>query len=785
MLFSHAWPRPVGRAAHGVRWHVFVPALVVLTLARSAHAQVGGDATPPPGDSVAPRAGDDAATSSGDIAPPQADDPAPPPATPDPASAPLPAEPAPPQAGAVPDGRDGASAVYGHEIIVTSAARRDEPVFQSPRAVSIVGRADVQDRVSRTTPEALLEEVGVFVQRTNHGGGAPIIRGQLGNRVLLLVDGIRLNNSSFRQGPNQYLNTVDPLAVERLEVVRGPGSALYGSDAIGGLINVVTERPRITGEGAYGSVRVVGASMDRSAQLGGQVGWAGDGVGGHVSASVRRFGDLRGGDGYRQPFTGYEQWSATGAGTIEVKPGQQLTVSAQADVQSDVPRSDRSFPLDFRLFSAQERQLGYARYRIAHAGPFRQATATVSYGRQRELQTRYRVTRDARTEDDVAVATLGVQLDAELDVAGALVTGAELYVDRFAMSAASGRLTGALTADRTAMRYPEGVGYLTTAVFAHHELALAPRWKLFSELRLGVIRIQLPTDDRLLQLFPDDNLPVLASATDVVPVYAAGLHARWEATPWAALSAGAMLGFRAPNIDDYARSGVEGPGYQIPARNLDPERALAGEIGVKLAPGGADISATYAYTVIDDAIARRVTSLGDITTIDGLRVLQSGNADSARYHSVELAAAAPIWRRLSAFGTFSWTRGEQRTSDPVAMTTTTEPTTKTPPPFGTFGLRWAAPARRWFGEGLLRYALDQERLSELDRGDPRICPDVPGVCRGTPGWAVFAVRAGVRIASRLRVTLALENLTDANYRYHASGIQGAGFGVSGLVEGSL
>jgi hemoglobin/transferrin/lactoferrin receptor protein len=678
------------------------------------------------------------------------------------------------------------TATAGEEVIViTSAARHGEPVFNSPRAVSVVDRADLQDRASRTTPEALLEEVGVFVQRTNHGGGSPIIRGQFGNRVLLLVDGIRLNNSSFRQGTNQYLNTIDPLAVDRLEVVRGPGSALYGSDAIGGLVNVITERPRLTGEGAYGAVRAISASMDRSAQLALQAGWAGDDAGAVVTASYRMFGDLRGGDGYLQPFTGYEQWSATGAGTIKIKPGHQLSVSLQGDVQSGVPRTDRSFPLDFRLFSDQERQLGYVRYSLARLGPFRDAAATVSYARQRELQTRFRVGRDSREQDDVAVGTLGVQVGGELDVAGLLVTGAELYMDQYTLDAASGGLTGALTADPTAMRYPRGVGQLSTAVFAHHELALAPQWKLLSELRVGLIRIKLPEDDRLVQLFPGENPPVLPAATDVVPVYAASLHARWELTPWAAVSAGTLLGFRAPNIDDYARSGAEGPGYQIPSRSLDPERALSGELGIKLAPRGADISATYAYTVIDDAIAREVTSLGDLTTIDGLRVLQSANTDSARFHTVELAAMAPIWQRLSAFGTLAWTHGEQTVSDPVAMTTTTEPTAKTPPVFGTVGLRWNAPARRWFGEGLVRYAGDQERLSELDIGDPRVCPAVPGECRGTQGWAVFVVRAGAKIGSRLRATLALENLTDVSYRYHASGIQGPGLGVSAMVEGTL
>jgi len=770
-------PAHLGPAAPNQRgWRsLIVPFLLVLGFAEVAHAQA------PTGDGPDVPAGAEA----------QAPDPASPPAAlsaPPTGDAPAPEPASPPAVAAQPDG-DPANIpleLPGFEIVIT-ASHHDEPAFQSPRAVSIVGRQDMDERASRSTPEALLEETGVFVQRTNHGGGSPIIRGQFGNRILLLVDGIRLNNSTFRQGTNQYLNTVDPLVVDRIEVVRGPGSALYGSDAIGGLVNVLTERPRLGGGGAYGSARLASASMDQSAQLGLRLGWAGERTGAFASVSVRHFGDLRASGGYLQRFTGYDEWGATGSGLVELRPGHQLTLSVQAHSQRDVPRSDRSFPLDFRVFSVQNRQLAYARYTADKLGPFDQATATLSYGRQRELQTRYQVDRDARVADELIAGTLGVLASGELEAAGPLVVGAELYMDQLDLAATSGTLTGAVAADPSALRYPKGISHLSTAAFAHHELGLSGSWKLVSEARLGLIRIRVPDDNRLVLLFPDDNLPVLPAVRDLVPVYAGGLHARWEAAPWAAVSAGAMLGFRSPNVDDYARSGVEGPAYQIPARSLDPERALSGEIGVKLVPGRVDVSATYAYTIIDDAIARQVSSLGGgtITMIDGQRILESGNTDSARYHSVELAGTAPVWRRLSAFGTFAWTRGEQIVSDPVAMTTVREPASKTPPPFGTLGLRWSAPGGRWFGEGLLRYAFDQSRLSDLDRNDPRICPEVPGTCRGTPGWAVLAARAGARISSHLRVTVAVENLTDASYRYHASGIQSAGLGVTGLVEGEL
>src|SRR6266850_634308 len=118
-------------------------------------------------------------------------------------------------------GNDAAADLSMFEATVT-ASRRREVVIESPRAVSVLHRDEMDRRLTRTTPEALIEEPGVFVQRTNYGGGAPFVRGQFGNRILLLVDGIRLNNSTFRAGPNQYLNTVDRCSPSASRWCAGP-----------------------------------------------------------------------------------------------------------------------------------------------------------------------------------------------------------------------------------------------------------------------------------------------------------------------------------------------------------------------------------------------------------------------------------------------------------------------------------------------------------------------------------------------------------------------------------
>ena len=140
------------------------------------------------------------------------------------------------------------------KVRAVTGARHDQRLIDSPRQIGVVTAEDIRRRNYRSTPDALSDIVGVFVQETNDGGGSPIIRGLVGNQILILVDGIRLNNGAYRLGPNQYLNTIDLNQIERIEVVRGAGSVLYGSDALGGVVNIITRAAgRDDGTGAVGT----------------------------------------------------------------------------------------------------------------------------------------------------------------------------------------------------------------------------------------------------------------------------------------------------------------------------------------------------------------------------------------------------------------------------------------------------------------------------------------------------------------------------------------------------
>ena len=161
----------------------------------------------------------------------------------------------------------------------------------------------------RSAPEALQLTPGVFVQKTNHGGGSPIIRGLTGNQTLLLIDGIRLSNATYRYGPNQYLNTIDILGVEKIEVLRGSGSVQYGSDALGGTVQVFT-RDVVTSDKPLWNgtllTRIASHNMEQS--LHGDLSYSTGKAAFRAGVTGRNFGDIVGGDttGKQSP-TGYQE----------------------------------------------------------------------------------------------------------------------------------------------------------------------------------------------------------------------------------------------------------------------------------------------------------------------------------------------------------------------------------------------------------------------------------------------------------------------------------------------
>lgn len=225
------------------------------------------------------------------------------------------------------------------EEVVVTANRIGTLRMNTPEAISVIDHQSIQNDQLRSASEALMLTPGVFVQKTNHGGGSPFVRGLTGNQTLLLVDGIRLSNATTRYGPNQYFNTIDLFSVEKIEVLHGNGSVQYGSDAMGGTVQAFSHQLEYQQKPAWGSsllTRIATQGMEQT--LHGDLNFSQEKLALRAGVTWRNFGDLVGGDTTgRQSPTGYGELDFDLKGKMRISPASDLTLAFQRVHQREVP----------------------------------------------------------------------------------------------------------------------------------------------------------------------------------------------------------------------------------------------------------------------------------------------------------------------------------------------------------------------------------------------------------------------------------------------------------------
>lgn len=653
-------------------------------------------------------------------------------------------------------------------VKVVTAGRREQRPFDSPRSISIVTAADLRRRNYRSTPEAIQELAGVLLQQTNDGGGSPIIRGLTGNQVLLLIDGIRLNNAIYRFGPNQYLNTIDIEQVERIEVIRGPGSVLFGSDALGGVINIIT-KSRVIGDSQPNQLELHArtATADRGSL--GRIGFnAGAGrlmtVGG---VSLKSFGQIRSGHSTVQTFTGYDEWAGDLKVSAAVRTGETLTVSAQRLEQSDVVRADAlgsGSDLEWR-WDPQSRSLVSLQYANTRGWSFvREATAFAAYQDQHE-QTSRRTTASPGTRrymlDGVRSASTGVQFYSAA-TRQELTYGADWYVDRVRSTRTDETIaTGVLVPRRGT--FADGASRFSGAVYLQDRLHASRRLTLDVGGRYEWIDLEALLADPAAGVVDIDarNRALTGSA-----------YASYALAPALKIVGGVSNGFRAPNVDDVSVFGSFGGGFEIPNPALTPERSINRVVGLKVFGQRAALNLSAFDVSYRGLIVRAPATYLDLPYLDlngsGRResseplVFSRQNIGSAAVRGVEVDGQIYVGRAWRATGTFGWTRGTDKAAN--------EPLRRVPPPHGSISMMFD-PGQRWWVEGYSVFAGAQRRLNSLDIVDVRIGPN------GTAGFGTLNIRSGVNLSGVGIVTLGLENLLDTRYKWHGSGIERPGRNV--------
>ncbi len=663
------------------------------------------------------------------------------------------------------------------EVVVT-ATRTEETSASLPYSISVVGRQELLWDLPRTTPEALRELPSVMLQKTAHGQGSPYLRGFTGFRTLMLVDGIRLNNSTFRDGPNQYWNTVDAMALERLEVVRGPSSALYGSDAIGGTVNAIsTERTQFE-NGVDWDRRLFYrySSAEQShigrAEVSGNVDQT---LGFHLGGTWKEFGDLRGGaDVGKQPRTGYtekdldaklqfyiapDSWLVFGHQTVDIDDAWRTHSTIYGVLWSGTTRgSDLS-----RVFD-QNRDLDYIQYHATNLNGFAQELhVSVSRHYQAEVESRTR-SNQAREYQGVDVNTLGVsvQLQSQSPV-GRWVYGTEYYRDWVDSFYRGYNAAGSLTSRRIQGPVGDEASYDLAGVYAQDTI---PLFDDRLEVILGGRFTYAAADaDRVQDPFTGQNLALSDSWNNVVGngrlLYRLDPEEHWT------LFAGISQGFRAPNLSDLTRFDIARSGEQeIPAFGLRPEHFLSPEVGVKVGYERVAAEAAYFRTFMDDLVVRVPT--GD-TTPNGDLIVNKENSGEGYIHGVELTGSLKLHPEWTLWSNFTWMEGRLDTPVVAGGSTATEPVSRLMPTTVNYGLEWRHPSQRYWAEFSGTLAARQERLASNDIRDTQRIP-----VGGTPGYSTFSLRAGWRPITHLTLLIAVENLTDEDYRIHGSGVNEPG-----------
>ncbi|QTN32455.1 TonB-dependent receptor [Akkermansiaceae bacterium] len=658
------------------------------------------------------------------------------------------------------------------EPLIVTASRSAKPLKETPYSVTSFSAEDFRQNTVRTLPEALALTPGVLVQKTANGHGSPFIRGLTGRQNLLLIDGVRFNNSTFRGGPVQYWNTVDPLSLERFELIRSQGSVLYGSDAAGGTLNAFTKSSGFADE-AEGKVFSHGSGYYeyRSNGQGSHIGRieAQTGIGGvfglHLGISAKDYGDIEDSAVGLMRGTGYPEQSIDSRLDWAIGPQTLLTLNHQNFNQDRISRwhstrnnpgwthgSHVSAPGTFisRDYD-QERSLSYLR--IAHedsaaGAAVRRITATLSYqtSSDTEIQVRTPIDRRYQTYD---VETLGFDLELESALAGgSLLYGLDYYHDSVDSGALRDRGAGYLF-DPASRPLADDSTYDIFGAYTQYIRTIGEKFELTGGLRYTHARADLGK----LRLGAAD-----ISANSSWDDFSASLRGTYRINDeWFAFG-GLSQAFRAPNLNDLSgnvtsRSGIAAIG----SLNVEPEEFLTTEIGIRHETDRYGLSAAVFHTDISDAIIGVPIALGSATNA-------TTNASDGYIYGIELEGYWSISPQWTLTGFASWQDGRTESPAFIGGPVRDEYASRLLPLTGSLALRWEHPSAPFWAEGRVLASAKADRLSSGDRTDTQRIPT-----GGTPGYAVGSLRAGWNPTENLELTAAIENILDDDYRNHGSG----------------
>jgi hemoglobin/transferrin/lactoferrin receptor protein len=695
--------------------------------------------------------------------------------------------------------------------VVMSVSKWEQQKKDIPQKIESIDARTISFINPQTSADVLQNSGKVFVQKSQLGGGSPMIRGFATNRLLLSVDGVRMNNAIFRGGNIQNVISVDPFTIKNTEVIFGPGSVIYGSDAIGGVMNFFTQKPRFSFTDSLtfsGNVnyRYASANNENTAHVDfnlGQQKWAS-----YTSFTYNDFDDLvmgeHGPDEYlRNSFVARE--NGTDVLVNNDNPRKQITSGYDQInfLQKFTYKPNNTWNYDLGLYYSETSDFSrYDRLVRPNSEGDGLRSAEWFYGPQKWFMANFQLTKKGKNKfyDGVKLTTayqrfvesrndrdfqevdrfttkekvdaLSINLDFENKKIGdlRLYYGAE-YIFNKVNSEGSQENIETNIVSRAASRYPNGATWQTFAGYINGEYKLKPNFTLLSGARYSQVWVDAQFDTTFFP-FPFDEADLITGA------FTGSAGFSWFPKADLQITLNGSTGFRAPNIDDIGKVFDSEPGsVVVPNPDLEPEYAYNAEMGIrknfkdKLVLKGA---AFYSYLV--DALVRRDFEFNGQTEIlyngelSNVQAIQ--NAAKAYVYGFELGLEAFLTENWSLTSNLTLTEGTEEDDNG-----TDSPARHVAPTFGDFHVVWQN--QKLKADVFLNYngEISYDDLALSERSKEFIYAIDENGNPFSPSWYTLNFRSQYQISNALKTTMSLENITNQRYRTYSSGIVAPGINL--------
>jgi len=699
--------------------------------------------------------------------------------------------------------------------VVVSANKFSERKRNVNQKIDIITSRTIATTNAQNTGDLLINTGNVFVQKSQQGGSSPVIRGFEASRVLLVVDGIRMNNAIYRAGHLQNVITIDQNMLERVEVLYGPASTLYGSDALGGVIHLRTKSPLLS---TNDKLRTAGVLFGRYSTANNEKTTHFDmSLGGKKFAWIQSytysyFGDMKMGNNYPdkypgfgsrdsfinvnggvdvvtanndnrvQRYSGYKQWDIMQKFLFKQSGKISHRLNLQYSNSSDVPRYDRlqdkrnfggSIGTTLRyaewFYGPQTRWFGSYEFNASSDGFFNQFRVNLNYQNIEESRQQREYLRydrfDSRMEK---LNIMGFIFDArKIWNANEITIGADGQLNDLTSVGTRTNLTTG-TVNKLDSRYPNGDNNMNYfGVYAQHLIKLKNEKMIVNDgIRLQLVDLHSTIADN--SFF---NLPVTDIKQNTFAV-TGNLGLVYLPTEDFRLTVGISSGFRNPNIDDLARVFESSTALKrviVPNTDIKPEYTYNLDLGItqKIAEK-IKFDVTGFYTLFRNAMGLAPFKLNgeDSILYNGITSAVYANRNVKKAHTYGFNANITIdfTVQLSFFGTVTYTYGKFKNTNGTKI-----PQDHIPPVFGKGSLKYSH--SRFETEGYVLFNGSKKiKDYNLDGEDNQqyATPD------GMPSWFTLNWRNSFNISKMTKLQFAIENILDRNYRYFASGFSAPG-----------